>query len=70
MPDDSSLNSSQSELLKQQEESHRKEIEREKMLREKYQRENEEMKNRLSKLTIAPSPFQVNKIKKIKISGF
>ena len=52
MIDDSSPNSSQSELLKQQEENYRKEIEREKMLSEKYQRENEAMKNRLSKLTL------------------
>jgi hypothetical protein len=56
----SSPKSSPSELLKQQEENHRKEIEREKMLREKYQRENEEMKNRLSKLTTTPSTLEVN----------
>jgi hypothetical protein len=65
MPDDSSSNSSQSELLKQQKESLRKEIEREKMEKEEYRRENEAIKNRLSELT-----FEVNKIKKIKIVRF
>ena len=51
---------SQSELLKQQEESHRREIEQEKMLREKYQRELEEMKQKLSELTTLPLPLEVN----------
>ena len=70
MINDSSPKSSQSELLKQQEENHRKEIEREKMEKEKYRRENEAMKNRLSKLQTPPSPFLVNKIKIIKIVRF
>jgi hypothetical protein len=56
LPDDSSSNSFQSELLKQQEES-RREIEREKA---KYQRELEEMKEQFSKLPTATSPFEVN----------
>ncbi len=58
---------SQSELLKQQEESLRREIEQEKMLREKFQRELEEMKQKLSKLPTTPSqltslplPLEVN----------
>ena len=68
LPDDSSSNSSQSELLKQQEDSYRKEIEREKMEKAKYQREIEEMRQKLSKLPTAPSPLEVNKIyNKIKI---
>ena len=53
--DDSSPNSSQSELLKQQEENHRREIEREKMEKEKYQREIEEMRKKLSQLSPTPS---------------
>jgi hypothetical protein len=56
LTDDSSSNSFQSELLKQQEES-RREIEREKA---KHQRELEEMKQKMSKLTTAPSPLEVN----------
>ena len=65
MTGDSSSNSSQSELLKQQEESHQREIEREKMEKAKYQREIEEMKQQFSKLPTAPSPFEVNSIEKI-----
>ena len=61
---------SQSELLKQQEESLRREIEREKMEKAKYQRELEEMKEQFSKLPTAPSPFEVNSIEKIKIVRF
>jgi hypothetical protein len=64
---DSSSNSSQSELQKQQEESLRREIEQEKMLREKFQRELEEMKQKFSKLPTTPSqlttpplPLEVN----------
>ncbi len=67
MTGDSSSNSSQSELQKQQEESLRREIEQEKMLREKFQRELEEMKQKFSKLPTTPSqlttpplPLEVN----------
>ena len=58
--DDSSPNSSQSELLKQQEESHRREIEREKMEKEKYQQKIKEMEKQLSQLSTTFSTLEVN----------
>ena len=61
LADDFVSKKSQSDLLKQMEEKHRKEIEREKMEKEKYQREIEEMKQKFSQLPIVPSsPLEVN----------
>ncbi len=59
MPDDSSSNSTQSELLKQQEESHRREIEREKMEKVKYQQKIKEMEKQLSQLSTIHSTREV-----------